>query len=184
MLLPIIGSIIGRSFAFLLTFPLEPIVIKVQGTPVSAPFPKMSEIKIFQGLSSTFCFEMSLSVVYWTVFHNLFQKVDNYYGGKDVVKATIVTGVISSSISTTLSHPFDIGRSMKILDSQGFGHLNISGVLKKVSRVYGAKGFVTGKICVTNFIGLGAKYMRAMLSSTMFMYVYALIREELEGKGF
>lgn len=146
MLLPIIGSLIGRSFAFLLTFPLEPLVVKVQGTSLSTPFPKLSEIKFTQGISSTYSFELTLSVIYWTTFHNLYRKVDSYFDGQDIVKATVITGVLSNLVSTTLSHPFDLVRSMKILDSHGFGHLSTSGVLKKVSSVYGFQGFVTGKI--------------------------------------
>lgn len=144
--LPIIGSIIGRSFSFLLTFPLEPLVVKVQGSPASAPFPKMSSINYSQGLIPTYSFELAFAMIYWSVFHNLFPRVnDLLFEGNDIVKATLATGIIANVSATTLSHPLDVIRTMKVLDSHNFGHLGAGKVLKKVYNVYGSKGFLVGK---------------------------------------
>lgn len=144
--LPIIGSIIGRSFSFLLTFPLEPIVVKVQGSPASAPFPKLSSINFSQGLLPTYSFELSFAIAYWTVYHNLFPKVNELlFNGNDIVKATLATGIVANISATTYSHPLDLIRTMKVLDSHNFGHLSATEVLKKVYSVYGSKGFFVGK---------------------------------------
>jgi hypothetical protein len=174
LILPGLSAFVGKTASFSMTFPLEAIVIRYQGTSKSKKI-DLKKINYFKGGFSTFMVETSFSCIYWTIYHNLFPVVQRTFFNEDEVwMPSQISSTCAGLVGVLTSHPFDLIRAMKMLNEEKFGELSNVDCLKQVYRSFGYRGLT---------VGLSAKFIRSGGLIALFNWFYLTSREILKENG-
>lgn len=103
-------------------------------------------INYFSGASAVYQMEMLATLTFWPLYHNAFHPIQEAFFHKDdYFGPTIIAGVIAGQAAVTASHPFDLVRTMKILNEEQFGNMTNFQTLVNIFRLYGIHGLLSGK---------------------------------------
>lgn len=129
--------------------------------------------------------EVSFSSFFWLPYHNLYNPIHkNFFEEDEIVKAAMTTGMISGSIAVCLSHPFDVIRTVKIVDDGNFGSLGNIALFRKIYDLHGLHGVFSGKFFFNGFLGFGAKFVRGMIGVTLWNTAFNTSRELFKSYGY
>lgn len=121
-------------------------MVRVQGANKGQQI-NLRKVNLFKGMSSTFLMEVTFSTFFWLPYHNLFNIIkESFFEEGEVAKAAMATGILSGAFSVMLSHPFDVIRTVKIVDDDKFGNLGNIKLIKKIYEIHGLNGVFSGKI--------------------------------------
>lgn len=143
----------AKAVTIFFTYPLQNILVRVQGSKSPQKSLKnLNRASLFKGLTSTFMMETVYTSLFWLPYHNLYNIIkDNYFEEGDTKGPAIVTGVISGTLAVCFSHPFDVIRTVKIVDNGKLGNLGNYELIKRVFEDKGMGGVFSGKISLNFF---------------------------------
>jgi len=85
-----------------------------------------------------------MNLSFWPVYETMNPYIRNNYISDPVV-ASSVASFFASAIGATISYPFDLVRTLKILYEKDFAKENSYKILKMIIKERGWKGFYEGK---------------------------------------
>lgn len=164
-ILPILGCVSAKAITIYITYPLQNILVRVQGSKSKKMNLKtLNRKSLFKGLTSTFMMETVYTSLFWLPYHNLYNKIkENYFDGGEGKGPAIATGIISGTIAVCCSHPFDVVRTVKIVDNGKLGDLGNFKLIKTIFEMKGISGVFSGKI-LNNFFDFFLKDSEPNLS--------------------
>lgn len=92
-------------------------------------------VKVFyRGMTTTLCRDVPFSAIYWQLYENLVLFISNHTKTKrDTLKCSFIAGAISGCLSTLITTPFDVIKTVQQVNTSQ--NVSLLAVFKHIRRV-------------------------------------------------
>ena len=145
---PIISSGTSRLASGILGFPLESYIARIQSTGKKGTVTFSGKRGFYTGFSTAIQSDLISACFFWVYYTNIYPKVSAIIGAQSIEArdsyAAVASAIIASVTSLFCSYPFEMVKTMKMIENDKYGHLGTLGTFKAVYSRNGILGFYSG----------------------------------------
>ena len=157
-LMPMIAGSVARIAAATIVSPLELIRTRMQAQAYSAAQQQGTMVRawmqivrtegggksLFRGLPATLARDVPFSAIYWTCYELMKAHQQEETKERSPFMVAFRSGALAGTVAATLTHPFDVVKTLQQIDATKSTSRTTSAILGDVLRTEGVSGIMTG----------------------------------------